>query len=425
MPKKKKALSIVGWMICLIGAVFYTYEYLLRIEPSVMVAQLMRHLGVAATGFGLIIAFYYYAYTPMQLFVGVLIDRYGSRLMIGLGVISCTVGSFLFSISHAIYLAAFARLLIGFGSSFAFVGVLKLGAEWLPKQHFAFFVGLTTALGMLGGMFGDIFLTSLLHEISWQKILHLGTLVGVILIPIILIFVHDTPTSKKSPVRLETSFGDLLVGLKKMIKNPQMWICGIIGGTLYLSLSAFAELWGIKFLQAVYNLDAKNASLACSMVFLGWLIGGPFSGWISDHVMSRKKPLIVGGFLSAVVITIVILDLFSISLTTLCILLLLFGIFSSVEVICFAISREINPHHIAATSLAFTNFLVMIGGFVFQPLLGMLLDLFWSGNMLNNEKVYSVKDYQGVFLIIPIAIVLGTSLVFRLHETLRKDEFLG
>jgi MFS family permease len=422
MQEKKKNSYLVGWFICIIGAIFFLYEYLLRIEPSVMVMELMEHFKVMATGFGFIIAFYYYAYTPMQLIVGVLIDRYGSRLMIGLGIILCTLGCFLFSIANSVYLGSAARFLIGLGSSFAFVGVLKLGTEWLPKKHFALFVGLTTALGMFGGMTGDIFLTSLMQKIGWQNILHLSTVVGVVLIPVILIFVHDTPTSKTSPVRLNTNFSKTYSGLKKMIRNPQMWLCGIIGGTLYLSLTAFAELWGIKFLESTYNLENGEASIACSMVFLGWLVGSPLSGWFSDYIKSRKKPIIFGGFASALMISLVILNPLNASFSFLCLLLLFFGIFSSTEIICFAISREINPHHISGSALAFTNFLVMLGGMIFQPLLGILLDLLWDGKMIENTRIYSPSDYRLVFLIIPLCLVIGAFLAFMLKETLQPEK---
>lgn len=419
MEKINKYFPIMGWAVCLIGAIFYCYEYLLRIEPSVMVSDLMKQLKVAATGFGLITAAYYYTYTPMQLFVGVLLDRYGSRLMIGLGIICCTLGSFLFTISSAIYVAAFARSIIGFGSAFAFVGVLKLAAEWLPKHHFALFAGFATSLGMIGGMFGDIFLVHIIDEAGYKSVLHYGTVIGVLLLPIILIFVHDTPTSKEIPIRSKSNFKDLFKGLRGMIQNPQMWIIGIIANTLFLSLTAFAELWGIKFLQSVYSFTDKEASLACSMIFFGWLVGSPFSGWLSDHISSRKKPIIFGGILSALVILIVIFKPFELSYIFLCVLLFLFGLFSSAQVICFAISRESNPHNMAATALAFTNFLTMIGGLLFQPLIGMLLDLNWKGEIIDGLRVYSPMTFQVVFLIIPISIIIGTLLGLKLKETIK------
>ncbi len=58
-----------------------------------------------------------------------------------------------------------------------------------------------------------------------------------------------------------------------------------------------------------------------------------------------------------------------------------FGVFSSVEVIVFAVARELSPSHLAATSVAFTNFVIMIGGVLFQPLVGLLLDFHAKGRM--------------------------------------------
>ena len=419
MSKLKKTSYIIGWLICIIGAVFYWYEYLLRIVPSVMVNELMGLFNISASGFGTLTALYYFAYTPMQLTAGVLLDRYGTRIMIGIAIVSCVLGSFLFGLTSNIFVAGIARFLIGFGSSFAFVGVLALGAEWLPKKHFTILIGIATSLGMLAGMTGDVVLTSLMHTIGWKNILMLATIIGAILIPIIFIFVHDTPNAKHS-TRLDLTFRETFGGLKQIIKNPQMWICGIIASTMFLSLSAFAELWGIEFLQTAYTLEEKQASYASAAVFLGWLVAGPFVGWISDRIKSRKKPLLIGGIFSAICIALVILRPFEISFTMLCILLFLYGCFSSAEIVCFAIAKEISSSQFTATALAFNNFLIMLGGLICQPLIGFLLDLTWDGKILDGVRIYAASDYQMVFLLIPICLVVSIFLNFKLKESLQK-----
>jgi MFS family permease len=417
----KKSTPLIGWLICLLGAIFYCYEYLLRIEPSVMVNEIMAQLNITSIGFGFITGIYYNIYTPMQMVVGILIDRYGTRLMIGMAVIACALGSFLFSISHAVLLASIARFLIGFGSSFAFVGVLKLATEWLPKHRFALFAGMTTALGMLGGMVGDIGLSSMIHEIGWRNTQHIGTIFGIVLIPIIFLLVRDTPRWKTSPINLNNnnSLKQTFIGLKKIIKNPQMWLCGIVGGALYLSLSAFAELWGIKFLQTVYTLSHEQAGIVCSMIFIGWLVGGPFCGWLSDRIGSRKLPLIVGGLIATTCISVVILKPFAIPFSILCALLFLFGVSSSAQIVCFAISCESNPSNVSATAVAFTNLMVMVGGMIFQPLVGVLLEASWAGQVMDGVHVYSIYAYQKAFLTIPICIAAGSLLAIKLKETLK------
>jgi MFS family permease len=408
--------------VCLLGALFYCYEYMLRIEPSVMIPELMRQFQVTAASFGLIAAFYYYAYTPMQLAVGILIDRYGARLVLTLAIIACTLGSFFFSTSGSIYVAGLGRFLIGFGSAFAFVGVLKLAAEWLPKHHFALFAGFATALGMIGAMVGDVELSLLVHKIGWRHTLYIGTVIGAILIPVIWLLVRDTPKWRAEHRGVKTSFEATFAGFWQMLKNPQMWYAGIIGCVFFLSLTAFAELWGISFLHRAYHLHHDEAAFACSLVFAGWLIGAPCNGWLSDKGKTRKRPLIIGGILSLLVFMIIIFKPFHISLHLLYGLLFLFGVFSSVQIICFAISRENNPTHVAATAIAFTNFLVMCGGMIFQPLIGRLLDLGWTGEMQSGIRVYSVAAYQHAFMSILICIIAGIILAFIIRETYtRKD----
>ena len=98
------------------------------------------------------------------------------------------------------------------------------------------------------------------------------------------------------------------------------------------------------------------------------------------------------------------------------ILLFLFGFFSSFEILCFAISSDNNPKHLIATASAFTNTLVMFGGLICQPLFGKILDLFWSGQMLNGDRVYSAINYQYALTILPLAFLLGFILTFWLRE---------
>src|SRR3990167_10224294 len=132
MDKYNKKVHLFGVLICIVGAVFYSYEYFLRISPSVMEDALRYHFALRATSFGILSAFYYYAYVPMQLPVGIMLDRYGPRLLLTIACGACVLGTFLFTLTTNFYTAATGRLFIGFGSAFAYVGVLKLATIWLP-----------------------------------------------------------------------------------------------------------------------------------------------------------------------------------------------------------------------------------------------------------------------------------------------------
>ena len=98
-----------GWFVCILASLFYCYEYLLRIEPSVMMSSLMRNVHVNSKGFGYISTAYLIGYTPLQLVVGPLIDRYGSRAVLIITLFLCVIGSFIFGFTHACYVGTIAH----------------------------------------------------------------------------------------------------------------------------------------------------------------------------------------------------------------------------------------------------------------------------------------------------------------------------
>lgn len=418
MAKIKNAT--LGWIICSLAAVFYCYEYLLRIAPSFMVPELMQAFQANATEFGILSAFFYFVYTPMQIVVGLLSDLYGPRRILTVAIITCTIGSYLFSIADFLFVAAVGRALIGFGSAFAFVCILKLASSWLPQRFFALFVGLATMLGMIGAITQVTIFSSLVHTIGWKETIGIGTIVGVILIPLIWLIIRDQPKTEHY-TKTKPQYRETFTGFLKILKKPQMWLNGVIACTMYLSLSLFAELWGIPFLSNVYGLSAKDAGLACSMVYLGWLIGSPLIGYISDILCQRRTPILLGCLLSAILISLIVYCP-QMNIKLLHLLLFLFGLFSSCEILCFAISSENSPRHLVATASAFTNFLIMMGGFASQPLIGMILDAAWSGQTLNTIRVYSASSYQLSFAILPVAFLIGFILTFWLKETGNKTD---
>ena len=89
---------LYGLIFCTIGAFFYCYEFVLRIIPGALQGELSEAYGnISAATFGQIAALYYFAYSPMQVPVGMLMDRFGPRRLLTFACVCCTIGSFMFS----------------------------------------------------------------------------------------------------------------------------------------------------------------------------------------------------------------------------------------------------------------------------------------------------------------------------------------
>lgn len=423
---RSKVYTVLPWVIVALGALYYCYEYFLRISPSVMIPELMKAYDLTGAEVGSLSAFYYHAYVPMQIIVGLLMDRFGPRRLLALACLCSVLGTYMFAGSHSILIAELGRFLIGFGAAFAFVGALKLATIWLPPNRFALISGMITSLGMIGAMVGDILLRSLVDTFGWKVTTYASAGVGVILAFAIWGIVRDvnpSPTHPHYHVH-RIYFFDLLRGLWGALRNPQIWFNGIVGFVLYLSLSAFAELWSIPYLEQARDFTRVHSANINAMIFLGWAIGGPCWGLFSDFIERRCLPLIIASISSLIAICI-ILYVPHISLDMMSLLLFLFGFLSSGQVLVFAVCREVTHFKIAGTAIALTNMLVMLGGNLFQPVIGKLLDMGWSGTLIDGTRIYSVSTYQAALSVIPVSILIAIILLFFVKEThgeIPKDE---
>lgn len=402
-----------GSLVCAIGAIFYCYEFVLRIIPGALQSEISAAFGnISASTFGQLSAFYYFAYSPMQLPVGLLMDRFGPRRLLSFACLCCTVGSYMFSFSTSMLVASMGRFMVGFGSSFAFVGVLSLALHWLPRRYFSLVAGLITTLAMFGLVYGEMKITKMAVSLGLQHVLSMMVIFGSILTVIIVLIVRDGPGGSQVKSQPIVEFFHNVV---RVLTSPQVWVIGFVGACLYTSLSVFGELWGKNYLEQAHHLTKMQAAKTISMMFLGWAVGAPVLGYLSDVSGRRVLPVVIGAIASLFCISI-ILYWPGLSYPVLNTLMFLYGVFSGSEIIVFVMAKENSGAQLSGTVFAATNMIVTLGGVVFQPLVGKLLDLFGSSQLVHGEHIYGVEDYQLALSILPLSLLLVTIIAFFLKD---------
>lgn len=412
-----RRITWLGISMCALAAIFYCYEYYLRVAPSVMSAELKGAFLLSDAAFGHLAACYYYAYTPLQIPVGLLFDRFGSRKVLTLACLLCALGTYLFAATHSIWIAQLGRFLVGFGSAFAYVGVLKISDVWLPKKYFALMAGIASSLGMLGAISGAISMANMVASVGWQSTLYYSVWAGLLLTLILWLVLRDPPAGEEGE---EESLGpralSVLHGLLRMVKNREMWINGCIGCLFFLPITAFAELWAVPFLETI-GFSKNDAAVGSSLMFLGFAIGGPCWGIVSDYWQSRRYPLILGSLVTAFFLLLLIMFPSS-SKPWMYSLLFISSMASSAEILVFAVSNDQNPKSVSATAAAFTNMFTMIGGALLPPIIGKVLDS--TIQLEQGLPVYRIGDYKMALMILPLGLVLVAVLSYFLKESYRK-----
>lgn len=412
-----KILTVTAILMCALGAIFYCYEYYLRVAPSVIRTELKQTFVLGEAAFGQLVACYYYAYMPMQIPIGIIIDRFGFRRMLTLACFLCALGSYIFSAASHILLAEIGRFLIGFGSGFAYVGVLKISNVWLPQKYFALIAGICTTLGMFGAISGEFTISYLVEIVGWQTSLYYSAIVGIILTLVLWLVLRDSTKSKIAlPDKSANNFLVKFVYLKKIVLSSQIWISGIIGCLTFLPISGFAEVWAVSFLQIV-GMSKHQAIIGSSMIFLGFASGGPVWGILSEFIQSRRIPLITGSFVSAALMALIIL-VPTTSLAWMYPLLFFSAFFSSAQILIFVISNDLSCSSTSATAAAFSNTIVMIGGTLLPTIIGKILDSTtqWNGGLSD----LTVRNYSTALMVLPISLIISGILSLTLKETYKK-----
>jgi MFS family permease len=349
--------AIVAWLIT---AVYYFYQYALRSAPAVMMPQLSEAFGLSAMGVASLVGLFYYGYSPFSLVAGTAMDRLGPRRVVPIGAAAVGVGSLLFATGNSEW-ASVGRFLQGAGGVFALVGAAYIATANFPASHAGTLIGATQMFGMAGGSAGQFLVGPVIASgTSWETFWLVMGIVGLGLSALLFFFL---PESKHAAPRGDGVKGTLS-GLGTVFRNPQSILCGIIAGLLFIPTTIFDMIWGVRFLQEAHGVEYGSAVLRSSMVPLGWIIGCPLVGFLSDRI-GRRKPVIIAS--GVVLFACLFWILFGVpSAIPPYVLGLVAGLASGAAMLPYTVIKEVNPPHLSGTATGVVNFL----NFTFSALLG-------------------------------------------------------
>lgn len=394
----------------LFGVTFYCYEFSLRISPSVVMDQLMMHFHVGAFGLTQVLAVYYLAYGVGQIPAGLLLDRYPVRLILGGSALLCAAAMILFVYSPTAWLATMSRFLIGLFSSVAFVGALKLGEVYLPKQYFTRLVGVVVALGTISAAYGNVLLAYLVDAYTWQELFLMIAGVGAI---ISLLFICAYVFFPKKMLHHENSIYTLQDFLN-LLKSKFLWINAFIGGLFYLPTAVFSDIWGNSFLHTTYHLAFVSTTGMISLMFVGWMIGSLLTGYLADRLRYPRWVMAGGAALTLLVLT-GLFQAWPIVATHLSLTLFLLGFFGSAQLGVWRLFQKEMTDKLVATGIALTNMIITFTITLGQFMMGYLLGFHQHSDQLSD---YTAQDYHRAFicLALPLVLVLLAQGIYALRK---------
>ena len=386
------------WFIWFPAALFYCYQFVLRVSPSVMEHELRRDFSIDAGTFGLLASSYYVGYSLLQIPVGLFCDYFGPRKLLTFASMLCALATIFFAMSTNFYVSGFWRFLIGIGSSCAFLGCMKLGTLWFPINRLPLVTGTTMILGTFGANCGGAPLRMLIDAQGWRESLFIIAGFGIVIGFAIWFVSRDgnSQDNKEEP--------SIFSGLKLAFRTPQVLLGSFYGFLFYTPLSIFADLWGAGFLEQIYQIPRDEAAGYVNLIYIGFGIGGLFYAWIVGRFVTIKTSLRFTTIAVGIPFTILLL-IPDLSLSAMGSLLFIVGILIAGESLVFTFVCSHMPVHFSGVTIGLTNMFSMLSGVILQPVIGKILDSLSSGEVVEGVRLFAPADYRIALFTIPLCII--------------------
>ena len=409
------------WWIFITLGLAYFLVYFHRLSLSVVADDLVRDFRTTAAVIGLMGSVYFYCYAVMQLPAGLLADSIGPRKTVTVFLVIAATGSFLFGLAPTIEIAFVGRVLVGFGVSMVFIPTMKILSRWYRPNEFASMAGIFNAVGGIGVLAGTWLLGLAATKMGWRLSFELIAACTLFIVALAWLVVRDRPQDRGWPDidEIEAKAAPpaapipLLTGMRQVLTTRHFWPvaiwfffdCGIFFG--------FGGLWGGPYLMQVYDMTRTEAGAVLSMIAWGMIIGSPLMGLLSDRLLkSRKKPFIICAFLLSAELLFLYLHPAGLSRPALyAVFFTLSVLASAIVIVGFTTTKELFPVSIAGTSVGAVNLFPFLGGAVYMPLLGRVLDHYPAAR----AGIYTTEGYTMLLLILFLSALgaLGCTLLMK------------
>jgi MFS family permease len=360
-------------------------------------------------------------YAAMQIPVGVLLDRFGPKLMLQVGAIAMTAGQLVVAYADTISVAYLGRMLVGMGDAFTFISMLRLIVSWAPKQRIARTQQFMVNIGQLGQLASAIPFAILLANFGWRSAFEVSASVVVIGLLAVSFFVKNEPVDHadhKHAITLREAFRVVGESVRHAPTRMSFWI----HFTLQSSGSVFALLWGVPFLVEGEGMSRAFASTMLSAQMALYLAFGSLIGWIAQRHPNRRKTVVT-------VIAVAIISIWSVfallpdraPVWLLVVLVVTISAGGPGSMIAMDYSREFTPKHKLGAANGFINIGGFLATFVMMAIAGWILDLVKSAS--GASSAFTLNGFR--FALGAQVVVIGFGLCMYLWERSKSRALIG
>ena len=356
-------------------------------------------------------------YAAMQVPVGLMLDRFGPRrmLLVGLTVLTVAQLSFAFAGTYASGIAA--RVFVGVGDAMIFISVLRLVSTWFPPLRIPVVTQLTGLIGQFGAVAAAVPMTMAFQRFGWTDTYLVAAGIGVVLGIWLYLIVRDTPEQRvvRGPA---ISAEAVIEGLRSSWRQPGTRLAFWTHFSLQYGATTLALLWGFPFFVRGQGLSPTTAGLLLTLLTVATMISGPFIGVLVGRRPFHRSTLVLV-ILAALIgaWTAVLVWPGPAPLWLLVLFVCAVGVGGPGSMVAFDFARTFNPPERLGSATGIVN----QGGFIASLLsilgIGLVLDVLTPGTSSN----YSAESFTWAMCVPYLLWAVGATQIVRYRRKARAD----
>lgn len=291
-------------------------NYIDRINLSVAAPQLEHQFGLGPAQMGLLFSAFFWSYALLQIPVGMILDRFGVKLVNRWATFLWSVASTLIAFTGGFAGIFIARILLGAAEAPGFPASAKATGYWFPRRERSVATSLFDAAAKFSNVIGVPLVAFVIVRFGWRWGFGITAVLSFLYFIAFFIFYRDPSDDKKLSAteldyittggatpegRAETGVGPMLGYL---LRNRKVWGLTIgfsaYGYSFYLFLT-----WLPSYLVKTMHMSIlKSAGYAAIPWVAATLADIIIGGWLVDHLVQRghdesrvRKTVLVVGML--------------------------------------------------------------------------------------------------------------------------------
>lgn len=343
------------------SVLFLVYQLYLQLSIGVLVSSLATDFSMSNKDIALFSSSFYFIYIMMQVPTSYCIQRWGARRIIMYGASFCTLGCFMMTSSTNLMELILGRIIIGFGSSGAFVACIQLAAYSVSRRRLSFMIGLAETIMMLGTWVAVNGLSHLLVYSSWRYAMMINTFWGFAILLLTGLSVPKQRSEEYSKVTWDE--------MCSLIKQPTIWWHGMYIGLMFSLITVFSSTWAVPLLINMQDISNEKAVFAMSWVYLGVGCASPIIGCYSN-LMKDLQAVCAAFSMMALIILALFLRMSGLNYYVICTLFFALGITASITVLNYEWVQTNTSQQVSAIALGLTNSLALLLNPALNTLMG-------------------------------------------------------